>query len=548
MRKKLYLYSMKDIQLPPRSDGSRATVAPHRKRLVIIGANGAGKTRFTERLVADSPAGVFRMSALNALYHKYEPDPLPGSIDERYDEAVRRLVFLRDDVISQFDRLMTLLMFDEMSALINYKLRGRSGNRPERLPKSRLDLVINAWQEIFPANKVLRASGKLNFSRHGESDIYSSHRLSDGEKTVLYYFGAALYAPKGAYVYVDSPTIFLHPALAPMVWDRVEQARPDCTFIYTTHDIDFVTSRNGASVVWVKGYDATSNTWDYTVLPPDSPLADELYISLMGTRKPVLFIEGDSTHSIDAKLYPLVFTDYTVRSLGSCDKVIEATRTFNDLSSLHHLESRGIVDRDRRSAPEVDYLRRRRIFVPDVAEIENILMLEEVIRTVASCRGKNENKVAAQVRRSVINQFRTDLKRQALLHTRHRVKRMTECRIDGKFPDITSLERHLAGLVNTIKPRAMYEELCHEFQEYLAAGDYKSILRVYNQKSMLPSSNVAGLCGLSGKEEYIDAIINILKRNGAPATRIRAAIIDCFGIREDEASAPRPEITDLGND
>ena len=84
----------------------------------------------------------------------------------------------------------------------------------------------------------------------------------------------------------------------------------------------------------------------------------------MGSRKPVLFIEGDGIHSIDARLYPLLFKDYSVKSLGSCNKVIEATRTFNDLTGF---DSRGIVDRDRRDDKEVAYLRGKRIMVPEVA-------------------------------------------------------------------------------------------------------------------------------------------------------------------------------------
>lgn len=257
----------------------------------------------------------------------------------------------------------------------------------------------------------------------------------------------------------------------------------------------------------------------------------------------MLFIEGDSTHSIDAKLYPLVFTDYTVRSLGSCDKVIEATRTFNDLNSLHHLDSRGIVDRDRRSEPEVEYLRRKRIFVPEVAEIENILMLEDVIRAVASSRGKDAHRVVEQVKRSVMAQFKADLRQQALLHTRHRVKRITECRIDGRFPNIAKLEEHMVNLVNEVRPRQIYDALCREFHGYLQTTDYAAVLKVYNQKSMLPNSNVAGLCGLANKEKYVEAIINILKRDGTYAERIRRAITACFGIDEEQAGALRQQTT-----
>lgn len=252
-------------------------------------------------------------------------------------------------------------------------------------------------------------------------------------------------------------------------------------------------------------------------------------MAIVGDRRPVLFIEGDGVHSIDAKLYPLVFPDYSVKSLGSCNKVIEAVRTFNDLRDFHHLESRGIVDRDRRDAREVAYLRRKNIFVPDVAEIENMLMLEDVVMAVASFHGRNPEKVLAAVKKSVMGQFRHDLRRQAMLHTRHRVKMTVEYRIDGRFTSINALEDHMMSLVDEINPRGIYEQFCREFNRYLNEGDYRSVLRVYNQKSMVPGSNVGGLCGLKGsRDAYVDAIINILKTDRKEARQIRAAIRRAF--------------------
>jgi len=520
------------------------------KSLVIIGANGAGKTRFTDWLISEISGVAYRISALNALYIKHEVDKLPGSIDSLYEEAVSKAAFLRDDIVSQFDRMMVIMIYYEMLNLVNHKVSCPKNDGGYRtITDSLLDKMISAWLEVFPDNKVKRARGEVLFARKDDdNNMYSSFKLSDGEKAVLYYFGSALLAPENSVVFVDSPGLFLHSSITGIIWDKVEQLRPDCTFIYTTHDIDFLSSRRNAKVVWVRKFYFESKRWDYVVLFPDAGISDDMYMTLVGARKPMLFIEGDAKHSIDAKLYPLVFRDYTVKSLGGCDKVIEATRTFNDLNSLHHLLSRGIVDRDRRSTQEVAYLRGRNIYVPDVAEIENILMLEEVIRTVAYVHGKNEHKVFDSVRRFIIGQFRTDLHKQALLHTRHRVKRLTECRIDGKFPNIAALEKHMQNLVNEIRPRKLYENFCREFRGYVEAGDYSSILRVYNQKSMLPSSNVAGLCGLSNKEAYIQAIINILRLNGQPAARIRKAIIKCFGIDDERLDAPIPEVTLIKND
>jgi len=248
------------------------------------------------------------------------------------------------------------------------------------------------------------------------------------------------------------------------------------------------------------------------------------------TRKPVMFIEGDGVHSIDSKLYPLIFQDYSVKSLGSCNKVIEATRTFNDLNAMHHNDAVGIVDRDRRDEREVAYLRRKRVMVPDVAEIENILMLEEIVRAVARYSKHNPDKVFAKVKHSILLQFKTDLHKQALQHTRHRVKQTVEYRIDGRFTNIGQLESHMDALKREINPRGLYENFCREFKRYLNESDYRSVLRVYNQKSMIPASNVAGMCGLSGKDQYISVILEILRGKSAEADEIRRAVTACFGL------------------
>ena len=246
----------------------------------------------------------------------------------------------------------------------------------------------------------------------------------------------------------------------------------------------------------------------------------------------MLFVEGDAIHSIDSKLYPLIFPEYSVRPLGSCNKVIEATRSFNDLQSFHHLDSHGLVDRDRRTEKEVQYLRDKKIFVPDVAEIENILMLPGVIEAVARRNRKNPQYVIAKVSRAVINLFKADMRNQALMHVRHMVKRNVEYRIDRKFANIGELENHMRGLVEEIDPRGMYRELCDKFSEYIAKADYVRVLRVFNYKQMLSDSNVAQLCGLNNKEAYIKNILFILKENNSEADAIRRAVKQCFRINE----------------
>lgn len=513
------------LTLPPSESGRAATIDTSRHSpIVIIGANGAGKTRFTNRLCADLGQQAFHLNVVDALYREGEPDPEHNAVDRMCMESHLSSPSDRLHPRSRLERLMGLILSDELANLLSYKYDpGSDGPEKGPMPETRLDKLFELWHDIFPENRVLIHSGRILFGRTDSDDLYNAGRLSDGERAVLYYGIALLYAPENAVVVVDSPEMFLHQAIVQAVWNRLKLLRPDCVMVYTTHDLEFAAAQRGAAIVWVRGCDLDEGTFDYRLMPSQNALTDQVYMSIVGARKPVMFIEGDE-HSIDARLYPLIFPDYSVKSLGSCNKVIESTRTFNDLNGFHHLTAYGIVDRDRRDEGEVEYLRRKNIMVPEVAEIENLLLIPEVVKAVARNCGVNAEKVYGAVKKSVLAQFKKEVRAQALQHTRHRVKRTLEYRIDGRFNDINALENHIYDLAREINPRALYESFCREFHSLLAAEDYVAVLRVFNQKSMLSASNVAQLCGLKSKDAYIDRLLSILRNSAPEAPALRKAV------------------------
>lgn len=523
---------MTEITLPRHIDGSQSPQLPKSRQITLIGANGAGKTRFMNDLVTRCEGRAYVLSALSAFYPERDTNPLPGSIDNLYAEASKASVYLKNDAVSELDKLGYMLFNDEFETLLRAKTMRALGEQPEATV-TKLDRLIALWQQIFPGNQILRAAGQMMFSTESGENIISSIKLSSGEKAVLYYIAAVLYAMPDAVIFIDSPTLFLHPSILNTVWNAIENLRPDCTFIYNTYDVNFVNSRTENVCIWIKSFNIEQHAWDYEVLRSDN-LDEELFIDLIGTRKPVLFIEGDAIHSLDAKLYPLVFPDHTVRPLGSCDKVIESTRTFNDLKHMHHLDSRGIVDRDRRTDGEVDYLRNKNVLVPNVAEIENIFMLEGVIKTMARRRGKDADKVFDKVKAAIFKSFRAHFEAQALLHVRHKVKHDVECRIDARFNSINELEQHLNTLVNKIRPRETYNEVRNRFSKMLTDNDYAGILKVFNHKPMLSESGITTLLDYRSKDQYIKGVLNVLKGNGKDAKQIRATIKHAFGLSLDD--------------
>ena len=524
-----------EIPLPASVGGEKRSLLPQGGQITIIGANGAGKSRFMDEMTSLCGDRAYVLSALSSSFPEMEVSEMHGSVDALYREATARQCYMRADAVSQLDKLSYMLFADELESLLDFKEsltsgkdNRKSGNHKQEKPRvTRLDKVKRLWQEIFPGSHITRDKGTLMFATTAGDDLIPVNRLSQGEKTALYYASAVLYAMPSAVIFIDSPSLFLHPSITGNFWNAIERLRPDCTFVYNSVDVDFVQSRMSNTCIWVKSFDSTSKAWEYQVLP-DTPLSEELFIELAGSRRPVMFIEGDSRHSIDAKLYSLVFSDWTVRPLGSCNKVIETTRTFNDLKYMHHLRSRGIVDRDRRTDAEVDYLRKKEILVPEVAEVENIFLLESVIKTMARNRGKQPAKVFARVKTEILKMFRHQADKQALQHVRHRVKREVECKIDARFTCITALETHLKTLVFKLQPRKHYNALRQRFAKLISEEDYNGILQVFNHKPMLPDSGVHKLLGFRTKEEYIAGVLKVLEENGPDSKTIREAVRHCF--------------------
>ena len=523
------------IKLPPPQRKESPDRIDNARQISIIGGNGAGKSLFMDEMTAMCGDRAYCLSALDAFYPERAESTAPGSIDDLYRNAVRQQNYMRTDAVSQLDKLLYMLIADEFESLLALKEDlHKSGHRFKPAP-SKLDIIQRHWERIFPGNKIRRERGSLRFETSSGAALISPHSLSQGENTVLYYLAASLYAMPDAVVFIDSPTLFVHPSIISNLWNSIEDLRPDCTFVYNSVDEDFVNTRTHNTCIWVKSFDSEHKTWDYAILDGGS-LTEDMMVEFAGSRRPVLFIEGDASHSIDMRLYSLVFKDMTVKPVGSCNKVIETTRSFNDQQTMHHLSSMGIVDRDRRTDQEVSYLRSRKIMVPEVAEIENLFLLPEVITVMARRRGLNEKPILRRVEKYVTRLFARQADQQALQHVRHRVKREVECKIDARFSCITALETHLRGLPAKLQPRRQYNELREQFAVLVRDSDYAGILRVFNHKPMLPDSGVHQLLGFRSKEEYIAGVLDALKSTGKDSEALRQCIRRCLRYEETGAS------------
>lgn len=475
---------MKTVILPPSTTGKTPT--PHNLRqtrlYTLLGGNGSGKSLFLREIMRLNADDAYGISAVT--------DGMPSSMSGSLVQLVYNIA------------------------------------AEENAPK--FSTLKEIWEETFPGNRISLSAGKtVSFTNKSGSDTISYPLLSRGEKAALYYIAAALSAPEGALVLVDSPTLFVHPTAVDRLWEQIENARRDCRFIYDTNDANFASGHTRRTAIWIQDYNAGNHTWHYQIIE-NGELPDELFLQMMGSRRPILFTEGDSTHSIDMRLYSVVFPELTIKPLGSCDKVIESTRSMQSLRAMHHIDSYGLVDRDRRSDAEVEYLRAKNILVPEVAEVENIFLASGVVSTMAEIRGRNSKKIVKAVRQEVMQKFEEMLDAQALQHTRHRMKRDVERKIDARFTCITALELHIKSLIKKLKPRENYEQLRTQFQKMIEGGNYEGVLRVFNHKPLLTNSCAWRMLGYHNHEEYINGVISAMRPDTDNAQRLRTEIRKLF--------------------
>jgi hypothetical protein len=256
--------------------------------------------------------------------------------------------------LNDFDRLLILLHTEEYELSLKYK----EGEIPR--PTTKLDRVQKIWEELLPHRTLIKRAGTIETHPYKKPELkYSSSQMSDGERVIFYLIGEVVCSRSNSLIIIDEPEMHLHKSICCKLWDLLENERKDCAFIYLTHDIDFAVSRVDSLKIWAKSYEG-NNSWDYEIIDTISALPSDIFLEILGSRKPVLFIEGEKS-SIDYFLYSSVFKDFTIKSIGSCEKVIDSTKTFNDLNGFHHIEAYGLIDRDTRTDEEITHIKDNKI-------------------------------------------------------------------------------------------------------------------------------------------------------------------------------------------
>lgn len=349
-----------------------------------------------------------------------------------------------------------------------------------------IDKLQTIWNDIFPQRELVYGDSKfyaITPSKY-QNQKYLATKMSDGERSALYFIAQVLCVPEGKTLLIDEPELHLHRSLMNRLWISLERNRPDCLFIYITHDTQFASMHYNADKYWVKEYNG-NNHWEIEKIE-EQGLPEDLLLDLLGNRKNVLFVEGEKG-SYDALIYSLLYKDYYVVPCGSCTQVIMKTKAFNSTTILHHYKAYGIIDRDYRSNHEIEAYKKDNIFTLEVAEVENLFIVEEVVREIAKLHGKDEDDVFHAVKEYIIKdrfekQIDTQICQAVVSEIKHRLE-IINIKINDELEAKIALDTGLKAIdYDMIK-----KEVGSKFNEAKVSDDYRQVIRIFNQKGLAKS-------------------------------------------------------------
>lgn len=510
-----------DVNFPNRTGAGPTEIVSCKNNIVIIGANGSGKSRLGAWLEKNIPAPqiVHRISAQKALVipdfapmkslGQAENELLTGHQNGGNKMGHRWGGNPETFMLQDYNILLTTLFAKTNKRDSDHSLETRQRQVYVPVPDSPIDIIIKVWKDVMPQREIDLVDGKVLTRKTGQAQ-YNGKEMSDGERVCLYLMGQCLCAPENSIIIIDEPELHLHKSLMARLWNKIEEVCPNKYFIYVTHDLDFASSRKDAIKIWVKSYE-NSNKWVWDEVPDIDEIPENLVIEILGSRKDIIFCEGEKS-SIDVTLYQTTYPNYHIIPRGGCEKVIESVKAMRGNAHLHHLNAFGLIDSDYRSPEELEALEAAGVYPVKVAEVENLFCVEPLLRIAAAHLGLNENDKVNEVTNFIISELRNEIDIQVASHAEKRIQFLLNNFSKEDYSE-AGLQAGMVKVIGSIDIPAIYAESKALFQNIIDENSLEKALKHYNRKTLV--SRISVNFGLRNGE-YLKLLIRLLKSDKKP--------------------------------
>ena len=516
----------------PGAYGEQAFPVSRGRTTTFCGANGSGKTRLAVHIEQQLGLKAHRISAHRALSLNprvpkiSETEALSGLRTGAQDshrggnqlksrQTYRWQRQAATGLLNDYDHLVQALFAEQANTALESHRTLRAG-RGGTANETKFEKLSNVWDRLLPHRKLNIGGDDIAVRTSDNATTYPASELSDGERAVFYLVGQTLVAEEDSVLVIDEPELHLHPAIMTPLWDELSAARPDCAFVFITHSLDFAAERPGAKYI-VREYQPGPG-WTIDPVPHDTGFSEEFTTLILGSRRPVLFVEGAAS-SLDRSIYDACYPDHLVLPRESSDAVIHAVASMRANAALTRVTCHGIVDGEHRSPDEIAYLRQRGVMVLPVAELENVFLLPDVSRAIAAHEAHEGHGLEDRLnnlREAAFAGIGSDGQKRAtvLQHVTRQIDRLLK-RIDlSAALSVEELKESFDENVGSVDVEALASDVEDQIESAIRVKDLAALLAIYENKGLL--AEAARHLKDSKLDPFKDWLERILRKNSAP--------------------------------
>ena len=496
------------------------------KNIVLIGANGSGKTSYATIMKGYDSENITVIPAQKTLFYlkdkSFDSDEQSVVLDYMLRNSFESSKESEDYGFTEIvNNQFTSMILAAKKELMDYSFDCYRNNIDPDHSLCTFEKASEIFNTLFPNIQLSFYDDTESYNRNDicciqDGEKHSINSLSEGEKAALYYSLCVLFAVENGYIIIDEPETYLNPSVSKILWDILIDQRPDCQFVFLTHSIDFVLSRYDSQIAWIKGF-KYPDSFEIDLIDDNVELPRNMLIEILGSNKPILFCEGDGKGSIDHHVYRRIFGEkYTVLPVGGCSSVIQNCKVCRNLQWMN-LSCKGIVDGDNYPPEREEKIKELGVFVLPFNEIEMFLIEDSIM--LATVRGAYPEKADTRIK-AFKDAFwectKSNIEKMALEKTKKYVDDYLENEKVNSVETIDSLKSSFKD-ISALDLDSIYEKYISEIKEILDQGDYRELLKVCNLKNEI----VPGLANKHLDADYIDKAIEHI-------SEVKEELVKCY--------------------